>query len=517
MNFSLNDIIQSKKDFKRCIVGNYETPSALIFKPFFYFAQGNAEYNGINTAGLLGNKLLENKEYNNSALGYLSRIEETIRAKQLANFRDLLAYISTYMPWYFHSISGLNEALQRDFTETVKSERKKIVFNCLDEAVDLKLQTLINLYRSACFSWEEKKEIVPANLRKFDMGLFICNNPLIGQQLEITYTDKDEKGKMTQVHLNTKNVYDMSSNNPNLDNRASSIYLEFRNCEIDYNSGTEAYSEFSNEEMLTPKPQLIIYYDDCYEVQFNEFMSIEASDLLRRYLTIEGTYEAFNADTDIYNDYTDPPSQQQKNTENAQEEQKDAATRTIDYKRNNLLRNIEQYTGVNLDSYKDKYVGMYNDVKSQAEDWGISMQGGKIHIDKQSLKDKLLGTESANPIEYSDINPNKTDIQPYTYNVYGKVPAWDKNTRGLVGDLTQAVIAETGLIGSAKTFLNKLWLGNVHDPSLGGIVDAANGILNGSSGSITSTLRNMGVSGKSNKPDGRSFGNVYKQTFRNLL
>lgn len=524
MNFSLNDIITSRNNFKKCVIGNYEDPSALIFKPFFYFAQGSSEYTGISTGGLLGDSRTADGEYNNSATGYLARIQELIRYKYLRQFQMLLSYLNLYMPWYFHSISGLNEALSRDFNEIVKNERKKITITCLEDAVDLKVNTLLNLYRNACFSWENKKEIVPANLRKFDMGIFIVNVPLIGKQLGMTLNGKDESGMLTQEVIPAKNIYDMASNAYTLDNRASSIYLEFRNCEIDYNSGTEAYSEFSNEEMLSPKAQINIYYDDCYEVQFNEFMSLETSDLLNRFLTNQGLYEFYGMnDQSKYNiKYSELMSEATEDRLKTEEENRQIALaqNKRNEKRNAILNGLSQYAGLDLEGEYNSVTGKFKDLESTANEYGLNTRGEdgkfKLSFDKQKVMKTLIGGMDDNLITSSAINPENSTISPYTYNIYGRIPYWQQARKGLLGNLAQSLVAEANIIGGAKSFINKLWLGNVHEASPADIFETVGGALGGNTGEIKriaqKTDSKNGNLGKDNQ-----FGNVYASTYRGLL
>ena len=63
--------------------------------------------------------------------------------------------------------------------------------------------------------------------------------------------------------------------------RTSSKYIEFHNCEIDYNSSKSAYGEMSNADGNSMEYEIIIKYDDCYENRFNEFLMREIGDFIK--------------------------------------------------------------------------------------------------------------------------------------------------------------------------------------------------------------------------------------------
>jgi hypothetical protein len=78
----------------------------------------------------------------------------------------------------------LDTALERKIiteTDFKLEDRKSIVIKCLPDAYDNRIGTLLDLYRSICYSYTNKKEIVPANLRKFDMGIYIFNTPMYNE------------------------------------------------------------------------------------------------------------------------------------------------------------------------------------------------------------------------------------------------------------------------------------------------------------------------------------------------
>lgn len=140
----------------------YQDPAYIGFKLFFLFDQPNA--------GLLSTKSLKN-----TAMGYLEKIGDTERMDYLKSFVDLLQKINQVTPWFFQQIDGLDEAWKHMYQEKeykpILSDRK-IIINCLDESIDLRMTALMDLYRKACFDWPNRREVVPKNLRRFKVRIY---------------------------------------------------------------------------------------------------------------------------------------------------------------------------------------------------------------------------------------------------------------------------------------------------------------------------------------------------------
>lgn len=254
--------VDSKDSFRK-----YDEPGYFFWKPLFYFYNGTNEETGLGSAGLLhpswtvvddmykeikdesnkGKKAL--KDYNdvirdvqlpNSAYNYLLRNGENKRAKLLQNFINLLSEISSTTPWYFKEVSGLEEAVSRkEFFNSPKIEetRKSITITCLVDSVDTRIGNMLDMYRAACYSWQTKREIVPANLRKFDMGIYI-------------YLQPTQRNNFNDIRY------------------VSHKYLEFHNCEIDIDS-CKFGDSFSTETPNTIEYKIVINYDNCYDNRYS--------------------------------------------------------------------------------------------------------------------------------------------------------------------------------------------------------------------------------------------------------
>lgn len=253
----------------------YDTPGHLYFRILFHFFNGDDSKTTGPAGGLLAPtwQLIGNYDDNypfyehNSAWAYLKMNGENQRADLLEQFINLLSNISTNSPWYFTSISGMDEALKRkgiNDAEGMKidAERKRIVIQCLPDAFDTRIATLLSLYRSIVWSWQRKCEIVPSNLRKFDMSIYVFNTPIRNMHSAI--------GKAGFASLNSSSS----------EYRPSYKCYEFHNCEFGYNSLATGLSSLNNAEGTQGQYNIEIEFDDVYETSWNEFITRSIGDII---------------------------------------------------------------------------------------------------------------------------------------------------------------------------------------------------------------------------------------------
>ena len=112
-----------------------------------------------------------------SAVAYLAKIGEANRAEYLKAFCQGMREIQLTRPYYFQTIQGLLEAWQKSTTFEVdpytgSTGEEGITVGCL-EAIDLKITALFNLYKMAVYDVRYKRLVVPKNLLKFDVYVYV--------------------------------------------------------------------------------------------------------------------------------------------------------------------------------------------------------------------------------------------------------------------------------------------------------------------------------------------------------
>lgn len=341
--FSYVSLIQDLNRFRATAFNAenmFDMPGQVFFRVLFHFnndsdvmvgAPGTKEATVANSSnnafsGLIGPSWLNFSDVNvyqiqsraqasldllwehSTAFNYFILNGDVQRAANTKKFVELLSSISANSPWYFQNIKGLDTAIERQVANgdfMFKEERDKITIECLDDSYDQRIGTLLDLYRSIVWSWETKRVMLPSNLRKFDMTIiafqmpiegmhiarrkqFTSSNMLLPSQVTGRYPMSDvaaRGSKRTKTGLETLAVtpagltviYD--GNPGNQAPVASYKAWEFHGCEIDYNSSKSGWSDLSNAEGTVPKFNIDIFFDDMFEIRFNEFLMQHVTDL----------------------------------------------------------------------------------------------------------------------------------------------------------------------------------------------------------------------------------------------
>lgn len=330
----------------------YDMPGQVFFRVLFHFDNGSDSLvpgpgvDGVNVAsstsnawtGLIApswldfandfsgnsvtNDQLEILWRSSTAFNYLVLNNELNRAKQLKQFVELLSTISSECPWYFQNIKGLDTAMERQITNgdfQMKEERDKITIECLDDSIDQRIGTLLDLYRAIVWSWETKRVVLPVNLRKFDMtiiafqmpvrGLHVSRNNLKMNNDVISDIRSDERaGKAIEDVLMTPNGPVFAYGSTKM--QASYKAWEFHGCEIDYNSSKSGWGELDNAAGSVPKYNIEIMFDDMFEIRYNEFGDTIISDIQNDDIVYiyDDDLVPVNAEShdDIIGEYTNP-------------------------------------------------------------------------------------------------------------------------------------------------------------------------------------------------------------------
>lgn len=300
-DWGVEEYINDRTKWLKGVRSIADEPGWFYFKVFFKF---NTNF------GLFGSCLRTNKHTllsSNTALRYLNNInivankealyqQEQIpmRINSLIKFVQGLSKINSHYPWMIKGVSGLDQAMNT-YTNKFGEERSiDIIFNT--ETTDMKLISLLNLYKYACYDDINCKEIIPENLRKFDMMVVVYHVPVKYFQTAIMVSPKKNLstgvlgtlgGKWAKAEsiinktfnfLTTKSTYykykRMSPQNENFSNMMSFQMFTFQNCEFDvstfgkYFEGAELKNEKSFQINETP---VKVKYDRVYFHNMNEW------------------------------------------------------------------------------------------------------------------------------------------------------------------------------------------------------------------------------------------------------
>lgn len=259
------DFINERVSFQKGLDSIATQPAWLYFKLFFKFDTSYGLLGGIMQSSD-GSKFAAN----NTAIQYLTRNSNKTndnmegRIKSLIKFVRSLSYISSNAPWFFKSVKDVNNALNMNLDNL--TAEKSIEIECSEEATDLRLLTLMDFYKYAAYDAINQKEILPENLRKFDLDVVVFQSPIRYLQT----STRDLKGRTTVY----KNL-----NSANMTDRMSFKLFSFQGCEIDYSTlNTMLPQTFSNQAPFQSSPTFKIKYDRVYQHNQNEFAKVLFGD-----------------------------------------------------------------------------------------------------------------------------------------------------------------------------------------------------------------------------------------------
>lgn len=111
---------------------------------------------------------------NGDAVSYLKNvIGDTKRAESLENFIKILKKVNSEYPWFWQSVSGLETAKQYgNMADPYWGEDKAIDIGCL-ETVELTVSGMMDLYKRAAYDFNRWVEVIPANLRRFSLHIWV--------------------------------------------------------------------------------------------------------------------------------------------------------------------------------------------------------------------------------------------------------------------------------------------------------------------------------------------------------
>lgn len=270
-------------------------PGYYYFKIFFNFNTNYGLLGGLMSTIQDSQSEAQLLRSSNTAYGYLNTISKyheydnvNQRILALAKFTATLKDISLRTPWIFKTLSGLN-TINSTYVSNFDKE-KVLAIGLNQETVDNRIGTMIDLYKYACFDQMNCKEIVPANLRKFEMSIMVYHIPLNNYHNR-AMTDEDNAqnvsiGAQIWRSLNGQKIHDMTNlkfdgevpakttnDTENFSNMMSFKLFTFLNCEIDCENSNEYYIDgMSNESPFQlGNNQLKIKYDRVYEHRMNEW------------------------------------------------------------------------------------------------------------------------------------------------------------------------------------------------------------------------------------------------------
>ena len=292
-NWGVENYIEERTRWQKGATSIADELGWFYFKVLFKF---NTNY------GLFGGVLTNEFGYqygsSNTALQYLWTLRHFYKQEKLNDriialykFTSMLMKINTEYPWMIKGVNNLADALNTYTQEFSKERSFDILFN--NERTDMKISTLLDLYKFICYDDINCKEILPENLRKFDMSIVFYHIPIKYFQTAIMVAPKKQiqtglfTGRWAKVESIIEKVYNfmavktsyykfkrMQPDMNNWSNVMSYKMLTFQNCEIDTSSFGKYIenAEINNEKaFMLGNNAMKIKYDRVYYHNMNEW------------------------------------------------------------------------------------------------------------------------------------------------------------------------------------------------------------------------------------------------------
>lgn len=112
-------------------------------------------------------------EDTDSAVSYFVRTNQLARANMIREFKKGFIALLKEAPWYFTKVTGLADIWKITPGNSYRGKEKKLTIET-EEAIDLKITYLMDLYRKAVFDPGWMRYALPENQRMFTMELVVA-------------------------------------------------------------------------------------------------------------------------------------------------------------------------------------------------------------------------------------------------------------------------------------------------------------------------------------------------------
>jgi len=213
----------------------------------------------------------------------LSKLNKKYEAKlnALKAFKSGLQKINLEMPWYWQSLTGLDKVQAYNPMEPhLGKDGNELVLSCL-ESVNLAITGLMRNYREAVFDEETWTYVLPPNLRKFSVKIYIADiRPLFNGENSsgktvAQITEPNKIGKVSEFNIDP-NIEDQqaakeSKNDLNTDlvgsNKKPYLSFHLTNCEWNMQTGVSSFAELKNDAPEMASQTIAFKYERLTRVE----------------------------------------------------------------------------------------------------------------------------------------------------------------------------------------------------------------------------------------------------------
>ena len=285
------DFINERAIWQKGLSSIFDEPAWFYFKIFFDFDTNHGLFGGLLNDTYMTSATNSAAKYLYSVRNLHKNMKSKDRINALYKMASILSYINLNAPWYFKSVKGLNKAVLPVLDEF--SKERSIEIETAPEAIDMRLSTIMSLYNYACFDVYTDKEVIPSNLRKFNMSIILFQTPL--RYLHTSFTTHENKeflgintdsiplankllglNKGGNQKVNYKSMSAINGTSNNFADMMSMKIISLYGCEIDKDSiGSQIPNDIANDmPFQMGKNTIKINYTESTEHTMNEFYAM---------------------------------------------------------------------------------------------------------------------------------------------------------------------------------------------------------------------------------------------------
>lgn len=187
----------------------------------------------------------------------------------LREFKKALTAINTDMPWYWQSLSGLEVLQQWDPNNPYfGKDDAKITISTL-ESLNLPVAGLMHLYRKATFDERKWTWVLPENLRRFRMYVYVTEVRKIKNLTKPTLNGIDTDTALKDFPDNIKPSIDIENENAGISGSAGRPYFMFglKYCEFDLTSGINPFADLQKSPTESATNEIAIKYEALQNIE----------------------------------------------------------------------------------------------------------------------------------------------------------------------------------------------------------------------------------------------------------
>lgn len=189
------------------------------------------------------------------------------RLDALIKFKQALLDINRNTPWFFQGLQGVDRAITNFDPNNpyYGGDDAKLTLSCL-ESINLRVSGLMHLYRKAVFDEVKWNWILPENLRKFSMIVYVTEVRKIQNMTKIELNGVPKKIDLAAIKGfpgNIKPSLGVNNSNDGISGSSARPFFMFRfgECEFSLNTGSEIFGDLTKNPAEQARQTIEMQYE----------------------------------------------------------------------------------------------------------------------------------------------------------------------------------------------------------------------------------------------------------------